>query len=54
MRGDIDRAHRLSTLRIEGVQLVSRRKPHMLTVKRHTMDVVGARKRAILAEDFGC
>ena len=54
MRGDIDRAHRLSTLRIEGAQLVSGRKPHMLTVKRHTMHVVGARKRAILAEDFGC
>jgi hypothetical protein len=54
MRGDIDRPHRLSTLRIGGAQLVSRRKPHMLTVKRHTMHVAGARKRAILAKDFGC
>ena len=54
MRGDIDRAHRLSTLGIEGVQLVSGRKPHMLAVKRHTMHVVGVRKRPILAEYFGC
>jgi len=54
MRGDIDRARRLSTLRIEGVQLVSGRKPDVLTVKRHAMHVVGARKGAILAEDFGC
>jgi hypothetical protein len=54
MRGDIDRAHRLSTLWIEGVQLISGRKPDVLTVKRHAMHVAGARKGAILAEDFGC
>jgi hypothetical protein len=54
MRGDIDRADGLSTLRVEGIQLVSGRKPHMLTVKTDTVDAVGARERAILAQDFGC
>ena len=43
MRGDIDRAHRFSTLWVEGAQLVSGRKPHVLTVKRHTMHMVGFR-----------
>ena len=53
MRGDIDRAHRLPARRIEGVQLVSGRKPDVLTVKRDAMHLVDARKGSILAEDFG-
>src|SRR5262249_37017125 len=53
MRGDIDRARRLSTLRVEGAQPASARKPPVLTVKRHAMHVGGAWKRAVLAEDFG-
>jgi hypothetical protein len=54
MRGDIDRAHGLPASRIESVQLVSRRKPNVLTVKRHSMHVVDAGKISIFTEDFGC
>ena len=54
MRGDIDRAHRLAALRIEGVQLVAGRKPDVLAVERDAMHLVDAGKGAILAEDFGC
>ena len=53
VRGDIDRAQRFPALGIEGVELVSRRKPHAFTVKRHTIHTVDARKRSILTEDFG-
>jgi hypothetical protein len=45
---------RLSTFRIEGVQLVTGRKPNVPTVKRHAMHVVGTRKAAVLAKDLGC
>ena len=53
MRGDIDRAHRLPARRIEGVQLVSGRKPDVLTVKRNPMHVVDTRKGSILTDDLG-
>src|SRR6266481_4888130 len=53
MRGDIDRAQRLPARRIEGAELVSGRKPDVLTVKRNPTHVVGTRKGSILAEDFG-
>jgi hypothetical protein len=52
MRGDIDRAHHLTARRIEGVQLVTGRKPDVLTVKRNPMHVVDIRKGSILTEDF--
>src|SRR5258708_5399745 len=52
--GDIDRAHRLPARRIEGVQLVSGRKPDVLTVIRDPMHAVDTRKGSILTEDFGC
>ena len=51
--GDIDRAHRLPARRIDCVQLVSRRNPDVLTVKRNPMHVVHARKGPILTEDLG-
>ena len=54
MGGDIDRAYRLPGHGIEGVQLVSGRKPDVLTVKRHAIHPVGIRKGAIFTEDFGC
>src|SRR5262245_37071345 len=53
VRGDIDRAHGLSALRIEGVELVTGREPDVPTVERHAMHLVGTRKGAILTEDFG-
>jgi len=53
MRGDIDRAHRLPARRIEGVQLLSGRKPDLLTVIRHPMHAVDTRKGSILTDDFG-
>ena len=54
MRGDIDRANRLPARRIERVQLVSGRKPDVLTVKRDPMHVVDTWKGSILIENFGC
>src|SRR3989440_4736038 len=48
MRGDIDRAHRLPARRIQGVQLVSGRKPDSLTVIRDPTHVVDTRKGSIL------
>ena len=55
MRGDIDRAHRLSALGIEGVQPVSGRKPDVLAVKRDAMHAVdpgkGPYSRRISAAD---
>ena len=54
MRGGIDRAHRLSARRIEGVQLVAGRKPDVLTVKRNPIHLVDPGKGAILTDDFGC
>jgi hypothetical protein len=54
MRGDINRAQRLSAGRIEGVQLVSASKPDLLTVIRNPMHVVDTGKGAILTDDFGC
>ena len=54
MSCDIDRAHGLATRRIEGVQLVSGRKPDVLTVIGDPTHAVGARKGSIFSEDFGC
>ena len=53
MRGDIDGANLLAGLGIERVQLVSRRKPHVLAVVGDPGDVFDPRKRAVFAEDFG-
>jgi hypothetical protein len=53
MRGDINRAHRLTARRIEGVQLVAGRKPDVLAVKRNPTHVVDTREGSILMEDFG-
>jgi hypothetical protein len=50
--GDIDRAHGLAARRIEGVQLVSGRKPDMPTVKRNPTHVIDARKESMLTEDL--
>src|SRR5262249_46304971 len=47
MRGGIDRAQRFSARRVEGVQLVSGRKPDALTVKRHPMHALDTRKRVL-------
>src|SRR6202040_1738882 len=52
--GDLNRAQHLPTRRIEGVQLVSARKPDVLTVKRNPVHAVDARKGSILTEDLGC
>src|SRR5262249_6485263 len=52
MCGDIDRAHQLAGIRIDGVQFVPGREPHMLTVEGHTVHGVDTRKRSILAGDF--
>src|SRR5882724_5823481 len=54
VRSGIDRAQRLAAGRIEGVQLVSRRKPDVLTVVGNPIDAVGPGKRAIFTGDFGC
>jgi hypothetical protein len=53
MRRGIDRAQRLPTRRIEGVQRVSGSKPDVLTVIRDSMHVVDTRKGSILANDLG-
>jgi hypothetical protein len=53
MRGDVNRAQHLPVRRIKGVQLVSGRKPDVLTVKRNPMHLVDIRKGSILAKDFG-
>jgi hypothetical protein len=52
MRRDIYRAHYLSARRVEGIQLVARCKPDVLTVIGDTIDSVGTRKGAILLDDF--
>ena len=53
MRGDIDRAQRLPARRIEGGQLVSSRKPDVLTVIRDSTHVVDTRKGSVLTHDLG-
>src|SRR5262245_6648728 len=54
VRGDIDRAQHLPARRIEGVQLVSGRKPDVLAVKRNAVHVVDTRKGSVFTDDFGC
>jgi len=51
--GDIERAYRLPAGGIEGDQLVSGRKPDVLTVKRDSMHPVRTFERSILSDDFG-
>src|SRR5437899_10361126 len=51
MPGDIDRAQHFPARRIEGVQLVSGRKPDVLAVIRDPFHPVGTRKRSILTDD---
>ena len=53
MGGDIDRAQRLPALGIEGLQRVSCCKPHVLTVIRDAVHVVGARKGPIFTDNLG-
>ena len=53
MRGDIDRAQRVSTFGIERLELCSAGKPDVLTIKRHPIDAVGPGKGAVFTEDFG-
>jgi hypothetical protein len=54
MSGNIDRASHPLARGVEGVQLISGRKPDMLTVKRKPMHLLDLRKGSILADDFGC
>src|SRR5215207_10465830 len=53
VRGHIDRALHPSARRIDGVQLVARREPDLVTVVRDAMDLLGARKGPVLADDLG-
>src|SRR4030095_4541987 len=53
MRGDVDRAQRLATRRIERDQLVSGGDPDLLPVIRDAVHVVTAWKGAILTDDLG-
>src|SRR6266851_8774722 len=52
MRRDIYRAHYLSARRVEGIQLVARCKPDVLTVIANSMHAISSRERAILLDDF--
>ena len=52
MRGHIDRAHRLTGGRIEGVQPISGREPDVLTVIGEAVHAVDARKGTIFTDDF--
>src|SRR5262245_22057355 len=54
VRGDSDGAQHLPARRIEGVQLVSGRKPDVLAVERNAVHVVNAGKGSIFTDDFGC
>src|SRR5580765_883824 len=53
MRGDVDRAQPFPAGWIEGVHLVARSEPDVLTVIRDAMHVVRARKRSIFTNDLG-
>ena len=52
MRGDVDRAQRLSARGIEGNDLVSGAEPDVLAVIRHAIHLVGIRKRAIFTNNL--
>ena len=54
MRGDVERAPRLSADRIEGLQRAAGREPHVLAVERHAVHAVDAREGTVLADDVGC
>ena len=53
VRGHIERALRLSARGINGSQFVPDRNPDLLAVIADSMDVVGTRKRSVLAHDLG-
>jgi len=53
MRGDIDRAQRLSIGRIEGVQLVSSSKPDTPAVIGDPVHALGTRKGSVLTHNLG-
>jgi hypothetical protein len=52
MRDDVERAHHLPALGIEGDHLVSCREPDLLTVIRDAVHVVDAREGSILTDDL--
>src|SRR5688572_26266761 len=52
MRGHIDAANGFAACRIHGIQFVAAGKPHSLAVKRYTMHLLDAWKRAIFTYDF--
>ena len=54
MRGDIDRAHASSRSRIEGVQLVARGEPDVLTVVRDAIHGVDTWEGSVFTDDLGC
>jgi hypothetical protein len=54
MRGDIDRVDCLPALWVKCVQLVSRRKPDVLTIVSDSSYVFDAGKGTVFANDFGC
>src|SRR5687768_16324974 len=54
IRGDVDRALHLAACRIDGVQLVARRKPDVLPVVCDAVHLVGARERPVFLDDLGC
>jgi hypothetical protein len=53
MRGNVDRTLYGFALRVEGIQLVAGCKPDALTVVRHTVHTLDARKRPVLSNDLG-
>src|SRR5262245_4615216 len=53
MRRNIDRAQGLPARGIQGVELVSGRKPDVATVEGHSMHVVDPRKGSVFAQDLG-
>jgi hypothetical protein len=52
MRSDIYQTLHLPTRRIEGIQLVPRCKPYVLTVKANSVHMFGSREGTILPDDF--
>ena len=51
--GDVDRAQHLAARRIEGVQLVSGRKPNLFAVIRDPVYPLDTREGSVLTNDFG-
>lgn len=53
MRGNVNRTLYRFALRVEGIQLVAGCKPDALTVVRHTVHTLDARKRPEFSNDLG-